>query len=510
MSETITSETISFDEIPYDWRVPSNFLEVRPNYSKVGLLSYPARALIIVDMSNANAGVVTTTGGNRSLATATPGAVYAITRDGQAAALFGSGSMAARMADGFRAANRDVPLDVMPVAPPAGATANSYNFTFVGSVAVSATMPFNVAGVTVPVVLDAGDTASDIAAACAAAINLQPNLLYWASSVGPVLVLNCLSSTAAGGAGVCGPALLDGQTLPPGVKVAGAQPTIGAGVLPLATALGTVATTWYTAMIVPNGDPGTYAALSAEMDRRYAATGKLDCHAYMGWSSGYGSLVGMGIGINGRHVTVFGAWNMSTPPAEMAAVGAGVCAYFLGQDPARQLRGLPLPGVTAPPRNYRWTPEEMDGLLRAGISPLDVLSDGTVVLTRVVTTYQRSPLGVLDTAWMDIMVPNAMSRIRYDWLSYLALRWPRAKLADDDSVAAEYDPTVATPKRVKGSWATRCMIYERQGWIENVDAMLADTVFVRDPDNRNRLNSRQPVTEVGNLMIFAGALEFAA
>ena len=137
-------------------------------------------------------------------------------------------------------------------------------------------------------------------------------------------------------------------------------------------------------------------------------------------------------------------------------------------------------------------------------------SGRTVTLSRVVTSYQVSALGVPDTAWLDVMVPATMSRLRYDWRAYLALTYPRHKLADDDSPAAEYSSAVVTPRRMHGAWAARCKLYERQGWIEGAKRTAERSVFVRDGGDRNRLNAAQYVRVIGNLMVFAASLEFEA
>ncbi|MNL73902.1 hypothetical protein D3C87_1994380 [compost metagenome] len=59
-----------------------------------------------------------------------------------------------------------------------------------------------------------------------------------------------------------------------------------------------------------------------------------------------------------------------------------------------------------------------------------------------------------------------------------------------------------------GSWAARCKLYGEKVWIENVQRTLKESVFQRSTDDRNRLESRQQVVIVGNLMVFAGRLEF--
>jgi phage tail sheath gpL-like len=187
-----------------------------------------------------------------------------------------------------------------------------------------------------------------------------------------------------------------------------------------------------------------------------------------------------------------------------------VASFHLTNDPARQLRSLALPGIIAPDPAARFTPLEQDLLLRDGVSVFDVNPDGTVRLARVITTYQTSPLAVEDTAWLDITVPKTLSRIRYDWSGYVSLTYPRSKLADDGSPAAEYSDAVVTPRQMKGSWGARCALYERQGWIEDAARTVAESTFVRDGTDRNRLNAVQRVRVIGNLMILAASLQFEA
>ena len=195
----------------------------------------------------------------------------------------------------------------------------------------------------------------------------------------------------------------------------------------------------------------------------------------------------------------------------------GKTTFHLTNDPARQLRSLVLPGVEAPDEADQFLDEENDLLLRNGISTFDCLSDGSVTISRMITTYKKTTLDIADRAWLDIMVPVTMSRIRYDWSAYVGLMYPRSKLVDDESAGAfasrhddDQDPgtAVVTPKRMAASWAARCSLYGEKVWIEDVQRTVRESVFERSTDDRNRLESRQQVEIVGNLMVFAGRIEF--
>ncbi len=110
-----------------------------------------------------------------------------------------------------------------------------------------------------------------------------------------------------------------------------------------------------------------------------------------------------------------------------------------------------------------------------------------------------------------------LSRIRYDWNSYVSLLYPRAKLTDDEDSAAfatnvgddeEPGSSVVTPRRMHASWAGRCRRYGDLVWIQNVEATIKQSAFQRSSSDKNRLESRQQINIVGNLMVLAGSLEF--
>jgi phage tail sheath gpL-like len=301
--------------------------------------------------------------------------------------------------------------------------------------------------------------------------------------------------------------LFSQDAFPPGLTLNAAVTTSGAGTALLTTAIANVSSTWYTDLITHNVD----TAVTPELERRYNAMAKLDMHAY--WCSGgtYGQAVALMSGGGAPNSRFRSGIPVISPPQApwmwAAALGA-VCAARSTDDPSRQLRGVVLNGIIAPSDSNCFNEAERQILLTMGFSTWNKNLDGSVVLERVVTENKTDVNNVPTTAWQDIMAPKVASRIRYDWITYLGLQYPNNKLSDDGSLAAEYDPTVVTPKRMQGSWAARSRLYEQNGWIENSAASAKASVFVRDPNDRNRMNARQEFTRIGNLMVFAGALEF--
>jgi phage tail sheath gpL-like len=495
---------MDFNEIPVDRLEPGILIEIKANYRNTGVFAYPDKACII--------------GQKLAAGTLAVGSIVEITRADQAIALFGRGSIGAEQVAYFKGANRNTPLFVTALADDAGAVKATGTFTFTGAVAAATVIRFKVGGRQIRITALTTDNVTALATKLAAAINADLDMLATAASA-----LGVVTVTANHGGEVGNEINLRVDTkaepLPSGLNVAIVAMAGGAGNPDVQEALDLMTSTWFTKLTHPWNDPTNMAATAEFLRVRYLATAKLDCHGFVFKGGTYGQLGTFGALTNSAFLTVGGLYKSPTNAWAMAAVACGLASFHLNNDPARQLRSLVMVGVEAPDEVDQLLDDENDLLLRTGISTFNCLSDGSVTISRMITTYKTSNLGVADRAWLDIMVPATMSRIRYDWSLYVSLMYPRSKLVDDDSAASfatnhdnDEDPgtAVVTPKRMKASWSARCTLYGKKVWIENVTSKVKESTFARSADNRNRLESRQPVTIVGNLMTLATSLEFDA
>ena len=483
-----------FNEIPATWRVPGAYTEVRPNYSSIGLSAYPTRVLLF----------------GQKLATgyANVNTVYQITSAPQAYQLFGPGSMLAMMAYHWFQANTTTPVYAIASDDATGAVKATATLTITGAAQASGTRAVYIAGRRVAVGVAVGDTVNTIATNTAAAINAAAGMPVVAT-----VAANTVTLTAQQ-AGLCGNDIdvrvnyLAGDATPAGLVDSVIPMTGGATNPDITPLIAAIAADWFTDFVVGWDDAATLAILTPELARRYTALGKLDAHAWVGTAGTPGIIAAAGVAQNCQFMTFCGMTNLPSAPWELAAEAAGVGIFQLANDPSRQLRGLSLPGIKAPAAADRYTPTQQENMLLDGVSTFDVLSDGTVVIQRIITTYQISAAGVADAAWLDIMVPKTASRIRYDWAAYCELTYPRFKLARDGDVAAEYAPQVMTPRRMWGAWGARCQLYSRLGWIENTQATVAASAFEINASDRNRLDGVLQIMIIGNLIVLASALEF--
>ncbi|NIX75387.1 phage tail sheath subtilisin-like domain-containing protein [Microvirga terricola] len=493
----MATQTTTFNEIPYDWLKPGTLVEVRPNYGRMGLVPFPVRALLIVQ--------------KLEIGTAQAKKLYRITRDEEGTALCGAGSIGDQMVRSFRKTNRTNDLSILALDDAAVGAAAAGKFVFSGNGDGPVSLYIGKTRVRVGGTIATAPGAR--AAAAVAAINADTSLPVTALQ-GSGAATNEVLLTAKH-KGECGNAIslrvarrVD-ETVPSGLQVTVTAMAGGAGNPDIVGALDAIVGQWFTDIAIAWDDSNNLLAFQEELKKRYMAMGKLDAHGYFGTRGTFGQLTTKGGVTNCPNLTAApGANRSASAPWEWAAALAGIGTFHLTNDPARQLRSLVLPGIDAPDPGDRFTDTEQDLLLRAGISTFNVLDDGTVTLDRVVTTYKQSSLGILDRAWLDIMVPKTLTRIRYDWASYVSLLYPRHKLADDDSPAAHASDAVVTPRRMHGTWASRCKLYERQGWIEDATRTVSESRFYRSENDRNRMESNQQIQIIGNLMVLAAALEF--
>jgi phage tail sheath gpL-like len=501
-TSALTPSAPSFVEIPVTWRVPGAYMEVKPAINENAVLPFPARGLVMGQMY--------------STGTATPGAVYQINSKAQAKGLFGAGSMAADMCDAWINANPYTPMDAIGISDAAGAAAAAGAVVISGTATAAGTLVVYFGSVRVPVAVNLGDTAATVAANLYAALQLQAQpgfkqipLLVPAYTGGAATV-----SLTAGNKGTLGNQVdirlnaSAGEMTPPGITVAITAMAGGATdpAASIATALSNLVSTWYTDVAFPWTDSTNIAAFNAWATSRYMGMSKLDVQGYVSISATYGTA--LAFLPNCKYISVLPVQNPLVPSWKTAAAFAGACCYQTAQQPALQLKTVQLPGITAPAQGDQFTSLQREQLLVAGHSTYYADSAGNMYLERTTCSYRYDPGNVPNNAWFDLQAVKVPTRVRYDWDNYVGLLYPRNNLAVDGSIAANYASNVVTPSMLKASWSARSKVYEQNGWIQNSAVTAANSTFVIDANDGNRVNSRNQIQIMGNLTVLAGSLEF--
>ncbi len=485
---------ISFNQIPSDLRVPGNYLEVDPSLAEQGVGRFPLRALIIGQKTSAG-----------SLAAATPAR---ITSKEQASAFAGPGSIGSRMAAAWFAGNRSTELDLVLLSDAGGAVPNVRSVSF-GGVPAAGGLAVYVGGDRY--FIDTSGVLTATATALVTAINANPESCMTAA-VNPGLLTQVLLTAKNGGE--VGNSIdvrvahLAGETVPTGLTVTIATVSTGSGNPTLTSVLAAIAGVQYDIIAHPFLDSSNLGLLETDLAGRAYAIQAIPGHAFTGAVGSQGALAAIGNARNSENSTIVGFEVFPGVPCERAAQIAGLAAFYGEIDPARPFQTLALTGF-APKVEDRFTIEERNLLLRDGISTTVADRAGTVRIERLITTYQTNAASAPSVAYLDVSIRLLLSFYRKSLVAWLALRFPRHKLADDD---VRHPPApgsaLVTPSVFRAEVVSHYQGLLELGIVEDLDGFIANSTVIRSTTDVNRIDAALAPNFVNQLMVGAVLVQF--
>ncbi len=485
---------INFNQIPIDLRVPGVYIET-DNTRAVGGLPVERHKILILGQKLA-AG---------SAAAATP---LMITNKAQGEAYFGRGSMLSAMINALKGANSYTETWAVALADVEAGLQAAGALLFGGVVTAAGTLKLYIGGQRVSVAVTAAQAMADIATAVAAAINAKTDLPVTAAvdGVTPAKVnITCRWKGETGNEIDIRLNYFRGDALPAGLTVAITAMTAGNTNPDIDDAFAAVGDKQYQTIINPWTDAANLLALYTEMARRNNALVKKEGQAFSSISGTHAAIDTIGDGLNDEFLSVMGAQGSPTPPWELAAVVGAIDAYE--PDPARPRQTLVMTGVLAPAPEAEYTLSERNIHLFDGISTYTVDDGGLCRIERLITTYQTNALGVDDVSYLDIEVMRTIAYLRYSVRTWIALKYPRHKLASDGTPIAPGQAMV-TPKTIRSELIALFNLWQDAGLAEGIDQFKRDLIVERNPSDPNRVDAVIPPDVVNQFRVFAAALQF--
>jgi phage tail sheath gpL-like len=484
---------IDFLTIPASTRVPGQYIEFDASRAVRGLPQVRNRVLLI--------GLRTAAG------TAAALSVQPVVEPNQAVALFGRGSMLARMAAAYLKADRAVELEAIALdEAPAGTNATG-SFTFTGPATAPGTVMLMIAGTQIAVPVQLGDAAATIANRAMTAVQAYPDLPVVPSIAAAVLTLTARHKGTAGNQIDLRHSHFAYDPLPAGVGVVVAAMAGGATDPDIDTVWPVIGDAPYRAIVLGLSEAATLAKAETELLSRFGAVRQLETLGFAARAGTQGALAAFGAARNSQLVSVLGTGKSPSWAPEAAAIYAAFTTASSAIDPARPLQTLTLAGLVAPKLEDRFTRDQRDALLYDGISTFTVDAAGVCRIERAITTYQLDVHGLDDPAWLDLETLFTVVYLRVSVRSRMATKFPRYKLADD---GAAYGPgqKVITPKVARAELIALAREWETAGLVENLDQYVADLIVERDASDPGRLNALIPPDLVNQFRIFAAAIQF--
>jgi phage tail sheath gpL-like len=495
--------TVSFNQIPAgnSVRVPLFYAEM--DNSQAFQFSQNLRGLIIGHKLTAGTAAVNT-----------PQLVPSV---GQAIALYGRGSMLARMVEYYRLSNLTGELWCMAVAENGAGVAATGTITVTASTAGAGTIQLYIGYQKISVAVAASDPQNTIATNIAAAINAALDLPVTAAAATNIVTLTCRWKGLTGNDitvldSFRGPA--GGENLPTGVSLAYS----GSGLLtggttspaingaPIA-ALGDDA---YDFIINPFADSASLDAFQTELgdsSGRWSWSRQVYGHAYSALRGTLSTLVTAGNLRNDPHHTIAGIdVDCPNPSWEYAASYGGRNAVFIGADPGRPTQTGELTGIAAPRAGKRFTWTERNSLLNAGIAT-SMVSGGSVLIERAITTYRVNTFNQPDVSYLDSETLHQSAYILRYLKSAITQKYPRHKLANDGTRFGA-GQAIVTPSVIRGELLAAYAVMEDLGIVENGEAFNEYLIVERDSLNPNRINVLFPPDYVNQLRVVAVLNQF--
>ena len=418
------SGTVTFSVYPSTNRVSGVYFEIDASQANTGQINQ--RTLII--------------GQKLTSGTATTAIPVLSTGIGDANTDFGLGSMLANMLAQYRLNDPFGEVWCLPLADEGGGAAATYTITITGPASNNGTLALYVAGVSVPVGVTDGDSATVVAGNVVSAINALPNLPCTAGNTAGVVTVTARHKGVAAGDidlrlnyfGKVG-----GEVTPPGLTVAFAAGVAGATdptANDINTALANLSDKTYDFIVFPYTGASQLGATTAFLNDtagRWSWLSELFGGVFSAYRGTAGSQTSFGATLNDQHLSVIGVFDSPNPMYMWAASYGGTCATSLRADPALPLQNVVIQGVLAPPLQSQFDISERNTLYYSGIASFKVSDAGQVILERAVTTYQQNAAGAADDSYLDVEVLYTLMFLIRDLRTDLQTKYARKKLVSD-------------------------------------------------------------------------------
>ncbi len=436
---------------------------------------------------------------------------YSITSADQAAEYFGNGSQLHRMAISWFAANKTVPLIVVPIDDAGAGVAATGTYAFSGTATAAGVISATIAGELITAAVASGDTATVVGDSLVTAIAAKTSLPVTSANVTGTVTLTAKNKGEAGNDVDLRINFNDGEILPAGITVV--VTTLG-GVISGATnpdvqeIIDILGDEWYNIWVSPWIDTTNLGKIETELVDRFGPLRMIDAVYFSAKSDTQGNLTTFGNGRNSAHVEVMGLEpNYPSEPIQFISSVAGRIAQEGQADPARPFQTLSLPGIIPPPVVERFTFAERNILLFDGIATNKVGAGGVVQIERAITMYQTNAAGANDIAFLDVNTLLTLMFLRFDFRTTILTKYPRAKLADD-GVNIQSGQSIMTPKIMKAEAIAKFRQWEFLGLVENIDQFKNDLIVERSITDPNRLDIILPPDLVNQFRVGAAAIQF--
>jgi phage tail sheath gpL-like len=485
---------INFTYYPESNRVPGVYVEMDP--SQANTAQTLQRSLIIGQMLTAGS--------------AAPDVPLEVESLAQVQAACGRGSILCQMAQAYLTGDNFGDLWLLPLTDNVAGEKATGTVTVAGPATQPGTLNLYLGGMLVQAGVYLNDAAATIASSIVDACTANPDLAVTAEAVGAVVTLT------ANNAGEIGNDIdirlnyygqPGGEYTPAGVTLTILPMSGGTGNPGIGNGLANLSDQTYDFIVTPYTDTTNLDSLEAFLNDstgRWSWEQMLYGGAFSAVTGTLGVCTAFGTARNDQHMSIIAYDDSPDPPWIWAAQIGAYCAASLRVDP-----GLPLQyiGTTlkAPPVQSRWTIGERNTLLYDGMSTFRVGDDGSVIIERMCTTYQKNLAGAADDSYLDVETMYGLMFVARDLANYLLTRYARKKLVSNTTPVLAGSNCV-TAAMIQASTVSEYRALEAAGYVQNSDTFAAN--IVAENAGNGLVKILAPVDLVNQLRQIAILLQF--
>lgn len=364
--------------------------------------------------------------------------IATVTTEADAVAQFGEGSQLVAMWRAAKAnADLGLPIDAIAIAPGGSAVAATTTLALTNSAGAGATLLASgevmvyIEGTRISVGVTTSDTQATVATKLINAINAVPSLPVTAAATANTweVRLTCRwGGTTGNDIDVRGLYYLDDR-LPTGLTMTTPAMASGAVTPDLTPVIAAMTNYRATEIVSAFTDSTSMGILEAEMATRWLANNMQDGAVCVGLRGTEGAITTWLSTRNSAHVHTITTTKDATSPWATAAMAGAAIESQAAIDPAVPATGIPLAGYKGASAGNAFTVDQLNNLLQAGGSPLQVASDYTGSLLRMVTNYTQTSGGAADRSMAELCWIKTMSYCRWFHVTEFLTKYQGYKLA---------------------------------------------------------------------------------
>lgn len=283
-------DNITFNTIPLDIRTGGQFLEIDNSKALGGGLIAQARRMLFI-------------GNKLATGSSAAGVLNRINNPGEAAALYGRGSVLHEMLRGAREANKETDMWSIALDDLGAGVAATKVLTLGGAATAPGTLALRINGELISVGVSTADTAAAVAASMVTAVNAYLDAPVTAAAAGAVVTFTARHKGEFGNDIDVRVNFQRDEVLPAGLTVAIAAGVNGTGNPDIATALAAIAAENYYTIVMPYTDITNMDKLKLELNSRFGGMDMRTGHGFMGKAGTHGALTTFGAARNNVHET---------------------------------------------------------------------------------------------------------------------------------------------------------------------------------------------------------------